>query len=81
MTVAAALIYWVIVTLWAAAMVEGEKLNLTVSIGVADASIRTAGIETLFRSADQALYDAKRTGRNRVAVASTPAERFALAAE
>jgi diguanylate cyclase (GGDEF)-like protein len=64
-----------------APMVEGEKLNLTVSIGVADASIRTAGIETLFRSADQALYDAKRTGRNRVAVASTPAERFSLAAE
>jgi diguanylate cyclase (GGDEF)-like protein len=61
--------------------VGGENLNLTISIGVADASVRTSGIETLFRSADQALYDAKRAGRNRVAVASTATERFSVAAE
>jgi diguanylate cyclase (GGDEF)-like protein len=61
--------------------VGGENLNLTTSIGVADASVRTSGIETLFRNADQALYDAKRAGRNRVAVASTTTERFSVAAE
>jgi diguanylate cyclase (GGDEF)-like protein len=49
--------------------IEGEKLNLTVSIGIASANLRTAGIEALMRSADQALYEAKNAGRDRVVVA------------
>jgi diguanylate cyclase (GGDEF)-like protein len=46
--------------------IEGEQVAVTVSIGVAGASIRTSGIEALMRSADQALYDAKRAGRDQV---------------
>ena len=61
--------------------VAGGLLRLTVSIGVAEATIRTAGIETLMREADQALYDAKRAGRDRVAIAGSPSHRLAEAAE
>lgn len=43
-----------------------EKVGVTVSIGVAGASVRTAGVESLMREADQALYEAKRLGRDRV---------------
>jgi diguanylate cyclase (GGDEF)-like protein len=61
--------------------VVGGPLRLTVSIGVAEATIRTAGIETLLREADQALYDAKRAGRDRVAIAASASQRLAEAAE
>ena len=43
----------------------------TVSVGVAIASEEMTGISELMKAADQALYDAKRAGRNRVA-AMTP---------
>jgi diguanylate cyclase (GGDEF)-like protein len=49
-----------------APMIFGEKVSVTISIGVAGATIRTAGIETLLRQADRALYEAKRSGRDRV---------------
>ena len=45
---------------------DGETISVTISIGVAGASIRTSGIEALLQQADQALYEAKRSGRNRV---------------
>ena len=61
--------------------VAGRVLRLTVSIGVAEATIRTAVIETLMRDADQALYDAKRAGRDRVVIASSAPQRLAQAAE
>jgi diguanylate cyclase (GGDEF)-like protein len=48
--------------------VYGEKLGVTISIGVAGATIRTAGVEALLRCADRALYEAKRSGRDRVVV-------------
>ena len=48
-----------------------DKLTLTISIGVAEATIRNSGIESVLREADQALYQAKENGRNQVCVAKT----------
>jgi len=48
---------------------NGEAIPVTISVGIAGASIRTSGIEALMRDADQALYEAKRSGRNRIVVA------------
>ncbi|HEY2136109.1 MAG TPA: diguanylate cyclase [Xanthobacteraceae bacterium] len=45
---------------------DGESLTITVSIGVAEADAGMTGIGSLMKCADQALYDAKRGGRNRV---------------
>jgi diguanylate cyclase (GGDEF)-like protein len=44
-------------------------LTLTASMGVAAARGADVSYDTLFRSADAALYEAKRAGRNRVVVA------------
>jgi diguanylate cyclase (GGDEF)-like protein len=46
--------------------VEGHDLRATVSIGVAIADAATVSLGNLIRRADQALYGAKRSGRNRV---------------
>ncbi len=43
-----------------------EQLEVTVSIGVACAEASDESVETLLKRADDALYEAKRTGRNRV---------------
>jgi diguanylate cyclase (GGDEF)-like protein len=48
--------------------VEGQKLPITISIGIAGATLETSGIEELMRLADQALYEAKHSGRDRVVV-------------
>jgi diguanylate cyclase (GGDEF)-like protein len=48
--------------------VYGEYVGVTVSIGIAGASIGPSGIEELLRRADEALYEAKALGRNRVAI-------------
>ena len=45
---------------------DGESLRLTISIGVAEAEAGMAEIGDIMKRADQALYDAKRGGRNRV---------------
>jgi diguanylate cyclase (GGDEF)-like protein len=47
----------------------GIEVRVTVSIGLADASGRP--LEIALRDADQALYAAKRGGRNRVVVAGS----------
>ena len=47
-----------------------ENIDLTVSIGLATATASMSGIETLIKRADDALYEAKRSGRDRVAIAS-----------
>ena len=51
------------------ATVNGKTIPITVSVGIAGANARTSGIETLMRNADQALYEAKRLGRDRVVIA------------
>ena len=52
--------------------VNGESLPITISIGIAGASAATSGIEALLGDADQALYQAKTAGRNRVVVRRPP---------
>jgi diguanylate cyclase (GGDEF)-like protein len=46
----------------------GKTVSVTVSVGVASGSPRGDPPEDVMRSADQALYRAKRAGRNRVSV-------------
>ena len=62
-------------------LVEGESLRVTVSIGVAESDPGMAALGDLMKRADQALYDAKREGRNRVRTRlPTPTSREAAAA-
>jgi diguanylate cyclase (GGDEF)-like protein len=49
-------------------------IPVTISLGVSAASGEQVDYDTLFRAADAALYDAKRTGRNRVVAAPPAAE-------
>ena len=49
------------------AMVEGNgNLRVTASFGVATMPTTATNVRDLFRVADEALYEAKRTGKNRV---------------
>ena len=55
--------------------IEGIRpgdLELTVSLGVAAAEGAGVRQESLLRTADEALYRAKREGRNRVAASGEP---------
>jgi diguanylate cyclase (GGDEF)-like protein len=47
----------------------GQPLAVTVSIGLAEAGPADGDVSALLRRGDAALYEAKRSGRNRVAVA------------
>jgi diguanylate cyclase (GGDEF)-like protein len=47
-------------------ILPGENLQVTVSIGVAGATLGMAAFEVLLKRADEALYKAKHSGRNRV---------------
>jgi len=52
---------------------ERRALHVTISIGVASRIDDDADLHALLRRADAALYDAKRAGRDRVALAGTAA--------
>jgi diguanylate cyclase (GGDEF)-like protein len=47
---------------------DGTLVEVSVSLGVAQAPEHADGLETLYAAADAALYAAKRAGRGRVAV-------------
>jgi diguanylate cyclase (GGDEF)-like protein len=53
--------------------ISGHCMNATVSIGAADCLADTANVTALLARADQALYQAKSSGRNRVVVAGSGA--------
>ena len=49
-------------------MVEGQQDKITVSIGIAALSSQCQDINQLYINADQALYQAKHSGKNQVHV-------------
>ncbi len=49
---------------------EGKRLPVTTSLGVAELRTGIESTQTLLKAADQALYQAKSTGRNKVVVAT-----------
>jgi diguanylate cyclase (GGDEF)-like protein len=62
--------------------VNGEKPELTVSVGVATATLGMSGTNALLQLADEALYQAKGTGRNRVCISTAkPDTKLPQAAE
>jgi diguanylate cyclase (GGDEF)-like protein len=48
---------------------DEKSVDMTVSIGIATASPDDCDVDALIKRADQALYEAKRTGRDRVCLA------------
>lgn len=60
----------------------GGRMKITISVGVADATLSMPGIQALMKAADEALYTAKLLGRNRVSFAApVPAPTHGMAAE
>ena len=53
-------------------MAQKIHFRVTASIGVAAASVSMSGVDILMRAADQALYQAKAEGRDRVVLSSPP---------
>jgi GGDEF domain-containing protein len=53
------------------AQLERKMLHVTISIGLAEPSLKTGNVEQVIGEADEALYRAKRTGRNRIELAAT----------
>jgi diguanylate cyclase (GGDEF)-like protein len=61
--------------------VQDEELRITVSIGVACATVSMAGLGALMKKGDRALYMAKQAGRDRVASVLQLANPISTAAE
>lgn len=57
-------------------VVDGADVRVTASIGVSEGGAQSECIGDLMKRADQALYQAKREGRNRVRLARRPSQRF-----
>ena len=55
----------------------GRSIRLTASVGVASFPESAPGREALIEAADRALYEAKRTGKNRVVAAAAATRRLA----
>jgi len=53
---------------------EDKKLQVTVSIGLAECGLHSRDARTLFNLADDALYESKRGGRNQVRIAKLESE-------
>jgi len=51
---------------------DGTVVRLTVSTGIATANDSDITVDTLLQRADKALYEAKRSGRDKVCVARVP---------
>lgn len=47
---------------------DGRRIPLTVSVGVAHAAGHAGDVDSLYSTADGALYEAKRAGRERVSL-------------
>lgn len=58
----------------AASQVDGVEMNATVSIGIATTGDYKTTVEGIIAQADEALYEAKEAGRNRVMVRNKPPE-------
>jgi diguanylate cyclase (GGDEF)-like protein len=50
--------------------VDGGTVTVTVSIGLAEASVSMPGVDALMKAADRALYQAKAAGRDRAVMAA-----------
>ncbi|TGE31489.1 diguanylate cyclase [Desulfosporosinus sp. Sb-LF] len=50
-------------------LIDGQIINITISIGVAIYPYTVKDIQEIVKKADLALYEAKRTGRNKVVIA------------
>ena len=48
--------------------ISALKRQITISLGITELGDRECGPETLVEEADQALYEAKRSGRNKVGI-------------
>jgi diguanylate cyclase (GGDEF)-like protein len=65
----------------AAGILPDKDLHVTISIGIAGATLSMASYEAMLKRADEALYEAKRAGRNRVMRAPALLHDAKLAAE
>jgi diguanylate cyclase (GGDEF)-like protein len=54
---------------------DSDGLQVTISIGLAEASVRTREAEHVIHEADEALYRAKRSGRNRLEIGAVRSAR------
>jgi diguanylate cyclase (GGDEF)-like protein len=60
----------------------GDEMQISVSIGVAGATSGMSNFEAMLKHADEALYEAKRRGRNQVVIAPRQSrEKYRVAAE
>lgn len=51
---------------------QGQRLDVKLSLGVAEAGVHADGFDELIAAADRALYAAKDSGRNRTVIAEIP---------